>query len=500
MQKLLTIILAILLLLNCNKIIAQKNISQPRIIVTSDGEVDDMDSFMRLLLYSNELNLAGFVYSSSEFHYKGDDKGTTFTSEMPFAKQYGTRTTLRWLGTNWMQDYIDKYASVYNNLIKHDKNYPSPQYLKRIVRVGNIDFESEMDHNTEGSDYIKNILLDDKSTPVYLLMWGGTNTVARALKSIEDAYKNTAQWKSVYKKVSDKAILYIILDQDQTYKKYVSVNWPDVRVIYNSTQFWCLAYPWKKFVPKDYQTYLSGDWYKEHIKFNHGALMDGYFLWGDGQKLAADSDHTQGSMNEAAKNGMAQYNFISEGDSPSYFFLINTGLRNEEDASYGGWGGRFTVSTTNARLWKDGNNVTDYNTFDKKQDLEYPQTRWVEALQNDFAARADWCVKSYSEANHPPVVTLSMAKDVAAKPSTVVHLSGNAKDPDKNDLSYTWWQYKEAGSYNGDVEITNADKATASFTVPADAKTGQTIHIILKVKDNGTPSLTRYQRVIVTVK
>jgi hypothetical protein len=107
------------------------------------------------------------VYSSSEFHYKGDGKGTTFTSNMPFSKPYGTRTNLRWMGTEWMQDFIDKYATVYDNLVKHDKNYPAPQYLKSIIYVGNIDFEGEMDHDTEGSDFIKNILLDNNDAPVY---------------------------------------------------------------------------------------------------------------------------------------------------------------------------------------------------------------------------------------------------------------------------------------------------------------------------------------------
>ncbi len=46
-----------------------------------------------------------------------------------------------------------------------------------------------MNHDTEGSDFIKTSLLDDDSSPVYLQIWGGTNTVARALKSIEDQYK-----------------------------------------------------------------------------------------------------------------------------------------------------------------------------------------------------------------------------------------------------------------------------------------------------------------------
>ena len=46
--------------------------------------------------------------------------------------------------------------------------------------------------------------------------------------------------------------------------------------------------------------------------------------------------------------------------------------------------------------------------------IEYlkPQWRWLDAIQNDWAARADWCVKSYQDANHPPVVKLTHSADL----------------------------------------------------------------------------------------
>ncbi len=71
---------------------------------------------------------------------------------------------------------------------------------------------------------------------MYLQVWGGTNTIARALKSIEDTYKNTPEWNSIYSKICKKTILYAILDQDATYKKYIEPNWKDIKVYYNSNQ------------------------------------------------------------------------------------------------------------------------------------------------------------------------------------------------------------------------------------------------------------------------
>ena len=226
-----TITLKILLLLIASTFVVRVNAqhtSKPRTIVTTDGEVDDQDSFIRLLLYSNEFDLIGLVYSSSQWHYTGDGKGTPFTSEMDMTKNlYGERTELRWPGTDWMQEFIDRYALVYPNLKLHASDFPKPEYLKSLVKVGNIVFEGEMESDTEGSNYIRDILLDQSTTPVYLQIWGGTNTVARALKSIEDKYRNTPEWERVKRKVSDKAIIYAVLDQDATYKKYVAPNWPE---------------------------------------------------------------------------------------------------------------------------------------------------------------------------------------------------------------------------------------------------------------------------------
>ena len=480
---------------------AQATSEKPRTIITTDGEVDDQDSFIRLLLYSNEFNIIGLVYSSSQWHYTGDGKGTLFSSEMPAtAKRYGRRSELRWPGTDWMQNFIDQYALVYNNLTLHANDYPAPRYLKSLVKVGNIAFEGEMEKDTEGSDHIKAILLDSSDEPVYLQIWGGTNTVARALKSIEDEYKNTSTWQQIEKKVSGKAIIYAVLDQDATYQKYIAPHWPKIKVLYNASQFWNFAYPWPDVVPRELQSYLRGAWFKENIKFNHGPLLSSYYLWGDGTRIDNDPEHTHGDVMELKKYNMTRYDFISEGDSPAFFHLIDVGLGNITDAAYGGWGGRMVRSESNPHRWEDGNHVTDYNPYTKKNDSAYPQTRWIPVLQNDFAARADWCVLPYAQANHPPLVKLKHSNNLKGKPGDRVSLAGSATDPDGNAITYSWWQYHEVDSYAGRVNVKEPNMGETSFTVPADAKTSETIHLILEVSDSGTPMLTRYQRVVVTVE
>ncbi len=480
---------------------AQTIMEKPRTVITTDGEVDDVDSFIRMLLYANEFDVVGLVYSSSQWHYAGDGEGTLFTSEKAnTAELYGEREHLRWPGTTWMQDYIDLYGKVYNNLIKHATGFPSPEHLKSLVKIGNIEFEGEMGNVTEGSELIKELLLDNDPSPVYLQIWGGTNTVARALKSIDEKYRGTEEWEKTYKKVSNKAIIYTVLDQDATYQKYIAPNWPEVKVLYNSDQFWSFAYLWPKVVPTEVKPFLKGKWFAENIKFDHGALLKEYYLWGDGRQIPGDPEHKHGNLEEAKKNNREKYDFISEGDSPAFFYLIDVGLRSMEDASYGGWGGRMVQSKQNSNRWEDGEHVMDFNFYTLEDDTTFPQTRWIKALQNDFAARADWCVMPFEDANHPPLVELDQPGDIFVKPGEKVNLAGSAKDPDGDSLSFKWWQYQEADTMTEKACIKNEYEQEAILTIPKDAKNGDTVHIILEVTDFGTPRLTRYKRVIATVQ
>lgn len=469
--------------------------------MTTDGEVDDQDSFIRMLLYANEFDIVGLIYSSSQWHYKGDGKGTKFTSKLPMtAERYGERKELRWPGTQWMQEHIERYAKVYDNLSRHAYGYPTPQYLNSVIRVGNIDFEGEMARDTDGSNLIKQVLLDVVADPVYVQIWGGTNTLARALKSIEDQYKGKDEWAEISKRVSDKLVIYAVLDQDDTYKKYIEPNWPGVRVLYNAAQFWNFAYPWPRVVPLPLQPFLRGAWFRENIKFDHGPLLSNYYLWGDGTRIHNDPEHDMGDTLVMKKYKMTPYDFISEGDSPAYFHLIDVGLGNLDDASYGGWGGRMVRSKTNPSRWEDGDNVTDFNPYTKRDDRAYPQTRWIEALQNDFAARADWCVVPFEQANHAPVVSVERSTSITATKGTTVLLQGSAKDPDGNELNYRWWQYFEVDSYPGKISLLNSGKSNSSFVMPDDIKSSETIHIILEVSDSGKPAMTRYQRIVVTAE
>ena len=480
---------------------AQEPYEKPRTIITTDGEIDDVDSFIRMLLYANEFKIEGLVYSSSMWHYKGDGKGTKFISEMEMTKKiYGEQTSLRWPGTQWMDGLLDDYELVYPNLIKHAKGYPTAESLRSLVRVGNIDFEGEMEKITEGSEFIKDKLLDDTTEPLYLQVWGGTNTIARALKSIEEAHKNQGDWDRIYQKVCKKTVIYAILDQDATYRKYIAPNWPDLKIFYNSNQFWCFAYTWKRAVPESQYYLFEGGFMGGEIINDHGPLLENYYSYGDGQKQAGDDEHIHGDLSkikEGQWGEFGQYDFISEGDSPAYLHLIDVGLANIDHPEWGGWGGRLLQSKEQPNRWEDGEAATDYNPFTKEMDPTYPQIRWVKAIQEDFAARADWCIADYDNANHPPIVNTISPKRIEAKAGDVLSLKIEASDPDGDELYTSFWIYKEVGNYVGVPKI-NTKGLEANLVLDAD-HTG-ILHVIAEVRDNGEHPMTRYLRFVIEIK
>src|SRR4051812_22062945 len=52
--------------------------SKPRVVVTTDPELDDSNSLLRYLLYTTDFRTEGLVYASSQFHWKGDGTGKTW--------------------------------------------------------------------------------------------------------------------------------------------------------------------------------------------------------------------------------------------------------------------------------------------------------------------------------------------------------------------------------------------------------------------------------------
>jgi hypothetical protein len=479
---------------------------KPRTIITTDGEQDDQASMIRYLMYSDEFDTVGLVYTSSQWHWAGDGKGTLFTPIFPLSGGFGGPNppvaSYRWLGTTWIQEMLGSYAQEYPNLKTHDANYPTPQSLLDVVHVGNIDFPGEMSQDTDGSDFIKAKLLDNTPGPLYLQAWGGLNTIARALESIKQEYQNTPEWTDIYNKVSAKAVIQASGFQDtpsNLFTSYLVPNWPDIKVNRLDGGYSVWAYTRINRQPVENQVYYSGAWMKANI-IDQGPLGAWEYTYGDGRG-GIDPGYSQWNSTAQPK-----YTFVSEGDNVAFLGLIPNGLNRATDPTAGGWGGRLVKSTTAPNEYV---NVASDTYTNGTQLAKYDWSRWFPAQQLDFAARMKWGVTpAYADANHAPVVSLPTGTNVTAAPGDLVNLNGQASDPDGNQLTAQWWQYKDAGTYPGTVTFsvpngkpfTQANGLHSWVTIPSDAQSGQTIQLILQVTDNGTPAMTSYQRVTITIQ
>ncbi|MGW2093577.1 nucleoside hydrolase-like domain-containing protein [Promicromonospora sukumoe] len=470
----------------------------PRTIITTDPELDDLNSMLRTLLYSNEINLAGLVYSSSQHHWSGDPAAGVEPFRWPAP---GDRLHI--------DQAIDAYAQAYPNLVVHDRRYPRPERVRSLVRVGNIKNIGDVSADTAGSDLIRSVLLDDKPGQVFLQAWGGPNTIARALMSIEEQYKGTRHWDAVYRKIVKKAVITSFGQQDTTFDDYIKPHWPDIQNREVATSVWGY-FARNVALPQD-QVYLTPAWTRENVS-DVGPIGAAYRVWGDGKQMAAgfdDEDYFGLSGYTAAELRAMGYvvwmppqakdGFISEGDSSNFALLVDNGLRSWEHPGWGGWGGRQTVDPDDPKRWSNRGSLDADETGATPAD--YPAARFFSAIQHDFAARLQWSVTPrYGRANHEPAVRVTRGTDVVARPGQTVRLTARASDPDRDAVSLTWWSYAEAGTYPVTVRLSDASGRSTGVTVPSDARPGQTIHVIVQAEDDGSPSLTSYERVVITVK
>ena len=359
---------------------------------------------------------------------------------------------------------------------KHNPDYPDAEYLLSVLAVGNENREDlhklpPLLSDSEGAQLIIRTLLDSDPRPVHILAWGGANTQANALWQIKQKY-SAAEWA----KAVSKARLYCIWYQDGG-GKWIEQNLPEI-IIYESGapdhdggwryvwDYMSVDYYFKNRLSKnskELQQIMDKPWLADHIKNGHGPLCAAY-----------------------------PQEYTSEGDTPSFMPLIRNGLEQHTDYTLGGWGGR--------PEYKNGNHMQDGNDLKNGvPDSHYTFQRWLPAIQNDWAARADWCVADeYSKANHQPVARILGESVRTVRPGEKIILDASSSfDPDKNSLSYQWWQYREAGSVQTKVAMKHADGKRVEIIVPDNP--GKQLHLILELTDNGIPNLKSYKRIILNI-
>jgi hypothetical protein len=520
--------------------------TKPRVVITADPELDDNNTLIRAILYSSDVKFEGLIYVSSQFHWRGDGKGTTQYIAGREYSRMGLCPCTEWRfapDERFIDNIVDAYTKAYQNLKVHDPGYPTPKELKSKIKWGNIDFDGDFSHDSDGSNLIKSLLLDNEPGPLYVTAQGGESTIARALKSIYEQFSKTSQWNAIREKVSRKLIIIPSGDQDGTDAGYIRPNWPDVREYkFSGIDF---GYGARNRASVEDKIYFTPEWTKENVS-SRGSLGTLYRVWGDGKQMVKDDPTDYFGLSgytaeDLKKKGYMVWmapqikgSFLGEGDTPTFLNLIDNGLRAYENPRWGGWGGWMHSDATGlpafgapppilpadtsgiarglAPAGSDSNKPTTPKEESKIDFSNYHPpavpartaeiaARFFAAAENDFAARLQWSgTPRFSDANHPPVVTIKGPQTIAAPAGSTVTLQGEVSDPDHNAVRVTWWQYNDAGTYPGDISLSDPSALKSGFRVPDDAKSGQTINLILEVTDNGTPPLTRYQRVVVTVQ
>ncbi|GAA4394885.1 DUF1593 domain-containing protein [Nibrella viscosa] len=467
----------ILLTLLAGVAMAQLDIPKTRLIVLTDieNEPDDSQSLVRLLTYANQLDIEGLVATTS----------------IHLQKRVAPET---------IHKIVDAYGKVQPNLLKHEPGYPTAQALKTVIKKGlpvyGMGGVGE-GHDSEGSEWIVRMLEKPDERPLWISVWGGVNTLAQALWKIQKT-RTPGQAEPLYRKLR----VYTISDQDDS-GPWIRKTFPGVFYVVSPGYGYEHA-TWRGIntnEPGTQPEYVSDAWLAENIQQGHGPL---------------------GALYPDVAFGM-------EGDTPSFLGLIPNGLNVPERPDWGGWGGRYVLQTPalvasrnkpgsapaedpeTRPIWTNSaDSVLTPRTFMAAPSTSGPKPRksiqatiwrWRTEFQHDFAARMDWCVKPYKEANHPPVPRLSHPDKLTVKAGETFYLrASESTDPDGDALSFRWMQYPEAGTYQGVILYENfVSNIYEARPIAPKVDKPETVHFILKVTDKGTPTLTRYKRVIVQV-
>lgn len=507
--------------------------SLPRAIFLTDPELDDFNSMEHMLLYSNNINLVGLIYQSS-MHWRGTQyKG-------------GTIPPGRWPAEGdelHIDQAINLYEEVYPNLVRHDSNYPSPAHLRSITKWGNTDIPGDYSEFTEGAQLIYDILMDDKPQKVFVGAWGGMSTLAAAINRLptDQATKTKIANKLVVTAYGfqDRQTVGDTVSSDNNATVFRSIiNYsPDIEYREESSSTWgYFARGGSLFgglfqvlgVRADQQFYLQPGWMQKNVS-RVGPMGQAYRLWGNGRqmapgdvedyfwlcqetdesKLAGEGTWLQGLGYMVWIGPYAAGSWISEGDSGNWALLVDNGLRAWEGPNYGGWGGRHEKNTTGnttygaTNMWSLVSGGDPLTADGTRSESVY--SRWFNSIMDGFATRLQWTIKSPGACNHEPTVrvTNNITNDgtlnfTAVKGATVT-LTAEIYDRDGDGVWLSWWEYQEADSYASVVGAGGTSKIN-TFTIPQDANSGDTIHIIAEAKDSGSPSLTSWQRVVITVE
>lgn len=440
-----------------------KDTLKPRIVVLTDvstWETDDSESLVRLLVHADMFEIEGIIYT------------TGWSLEE-------TRDDFFQL----IHDALDAYEKDLSNLMKRSnqvyfKNdesqqsigyWPSPAYLRQNTVFGSkkrgID-KIGKDNNSDGSNLIIKLADEKDERPLWILLWGGGNTLAQSIWQVQKE-RNEIELKTFLHKIPT----YAITDQDRSYK--------------GGTPYDISSHQWMR---REFEKNLIFLWDECAWKYQNGTGKNNW----DEYALHIQNHGNLGKV-------YPKYKFGVEGDTPSFLYVMPNGLSNPLIPNQVSWGGYFEWG-----ICPDDSTFAYTNHKGKANEIcnKY-ESYFYSATFNNFAARMDWA--SEGKGNRNPIIILNGNEGIylvhieKEQGKSIVLDASKTFDPENDQLTFNWWIMPEAGTYKEKVTIQNDNSDRIKFDIPSDSA-GKTIHVICEVSDNGEPTLTSYRRIIITSK
>ena len=137
------------------------------------SDPDDIQSMVRFLLYSNEFDVEGLIASSGTFANLADKSN--------------------------ILNILNVYDQVDENLRKHDSRYPTADYLRSVTWEGRsgswgqpVDEIIGEGQDSEASEAMIKIVDQPDPRPVWVLIWGGSQEVAQAIRKVQQTRSKEA--------------------------------------------------------------------------------------------------------------------------------------------------------------------------------------------------------------------------------------------------------------------------------------------------------------------
>ena len=460
------IMMLLLMLLGVTMMSAQNAALKPRLVVCTDiapadVEPDDMESMVHLMVYADMFEIEALITSVG---WNCD----------PYPGEW----------SKYLYRVIDAYEKDLPNLMKRSKQkgflspeqetgsqeigyWPCADYLRSRAVMGSMygGIRSIGERNdSPGSELLIRLADEDDPRPIYVAAWGGANTLAQAIWRV----KQTRSAEEL-KKFVRKFRLFTITDQDMDYAHRMDRA--------RSSHMW---------LRKEFKDDLQFIW-------DEGAWQEQCEL--GKRNWTQHQQHIQGKG--ALGKEYPDYKWGVEGDTPSFLYVMPNGLNDPEDPSQAGWAGyhqRGLCPDSLTTAW------TSWQEPVRSISVGYKQHFYPVEL-NDFMARMQWADEGKGNVN--PIVVVNGHRGPSplvlhAKAGKTIRLKASKSfDPNRNAIAFHWWQQPEIGT--AQFVIMRPEKAVTTVNIPADA-TGQTLHLVCEVSDQGQFNLKSYQRIIIVVE